>query len=229
MIGIPQLALVAVAISLDTFAAGIGLGTRTRRREWLKIAVFFAVSGGFFPIFGMWIGAVATGIMAQVAEVVGIFVLAGLGIWFLVGAWRSPDPTPGHLGGWLIHRAPGAPLDPARDVPSRRPLERDPGGAPMGDTGTSPAPPSQRLTAGPLLALSLGLSADNLLVGLGLGLYAGANFVLGAFVAIAVFLSTLAGLTLGRLKVQWFGRSAEAIAGLLILGLALFFLVTRGS
>ncbi|GEM_PF-2275472 len=217
MIGIPQLALVAVAISLDTFAAGIGLGTRTRRREWLKIAVFFALSGGFFPLVGMWVGAAATGVLAQVAEVVGIFVLAGLGVWFLVGAWRSPDPTPGHLGGWLIHRAPGAPLDPDRDAGVGH------------EKGAPPPMPTERLTVGPLLALSLGLSADNLLVGLGLGLYAGANFILGAFVAIAVFLSTLAGLTLGRLKVQWFGRSAEAMAGLLILGLALFFLVTRGS
>lgn len=216
MIGIPQLALVAVAISLDTFAAGIGLGTRTRRREWLKIAVFFAVSGGFFPIVGMWVGTVATGILTQVAEVVGILVLAGLGSWFLYGAWRSADPTPGHLGGWLIHAPPGAPLDPDRDV------------GPGDEADGLGHVPSQRLAVGPLLALSLGLSADNLMVGLGLGLYAGAHFILGAFVGVAVFLSTLAGLTLGRLKMQWFGRSAEAIAGLLILGLALFFLVSRG-
>jgi len=215
--GIPQLALVAVAISLDTFAAGVGLGTRTHRREWLRIALIFAVSGGLFPLVGMWIGVVATGLMAQVAEAVGIVVLAGLGLWFMISAWRSADSMPGHLRGWLPHGPPGAPLDPNRRESTTT----------VAVAGRAPETPVT-LGLGPLIALSMGLSADNLLVGLGLGLYGGGNMILGAFVSVAVFVSTLLGLTLGRLKVQWFGRGAEALAGLLILGLAAFFFFTRG-
>jgi manganese efflux pump family protein len=187
--GVVELYLVAVAISLDTFAASLALGTRTPPSGWIRVAVVFALSGGIFPLVGMGVGVLASGILAQAAQLLGVVVLGGLGIWFLVTAWRSPA------------------------YPS----------------GQRPAPPrggrGSVLSLGSLVLLSFGLSSDNLLVGLGLGLQGGATLVLGFITGVSVFGASITGLWLGRLKVSWFGRGAQALAGLLLLGLALFFLL----
>jgi len=194
--GVLELYLVAVAISLDTFAASVALGTRTRPRGWLRVALVFALSGGVFPLVGMWMGFLASGALAQAAQFLGVLVLAGLGVWFLVAAWTAPDHPPGHLPA-ALHPAPSPP------------------------PGAWPAP----LPLGSLVLLSFGLSSDNLLVGMGLGLQGEATLRLGILTGVSVFGATLTGLGLGRLKVAWFGRGAEALAGVLLLGLALLFLL----
>ncbi|TVP44734.1 MAG: hypothetical protein EA350_10930 [Gemmatimonadales bacterium] len=177
VIGLFELYLVAVAISLDTFAAAIALGTRTPPRSWLRVAVVFAVSGGIFPLLGMGLGLLASGMLAQVAGGLGVLVIAGLGVWFLHGAIR--------------------------------PATRE-----VSDAGTLPW--------GGLVLLSVGLSSDNLIVGLGLGLHGGTTVLLGALTMASVFGATLTGLWLGRTKKTRFGVAAEALAGVLLLALAVF-------
>jgi len=177
VIGLFELYLVAVAISLDTFAAAIALGTRTPPRGWLRVALVFAVSGGLFPLVGMGLGLLASGLLAQVAGALGVLVIAGLGIWFLHGAIR----------------------------PGTR-LESNAGELPLGG----------------LVLLSIGLSSDNLLVGLGLGLHGGTTVLLGALTTASVFGATITGLWLGRRKRTWLGPGAEALAGILLLALAIF-------
>jgi manganese efflux pump family protein len=180
-----QLYLVAVAISLDTFAAAIALGTRTAPAGWIRVAAVFAVAGGLFPLVGMWVGLLASGLLTQVAGGVGALVLAGLGGWFLHGALTGGDaPLPGHI----------------QALKPEMPL-------------------------GGLVLLSMGLSSDNLLVGLGLGLQGGMTLLLGALTAFSVFCATLTGLWLGRMKKLWFGRAAEGLAGVLLLGLAAYLLL----
>jgi len=179
MIGLFELYLVAVAISLDTFAAAIAIGTRTPPRGWLRVAGVFAISGGIFPLIGMGLGLLATGVLAQVAGAVGVLVIAGLGVWFLHGAIR----------------------------PGSR-LESNAGELPLGG----------------LILLSMGLSSDNLLVGLGLGLHGGTTVLLGAITMASVFGATITGLWLGRRKRTWLGPGAEGLAGVLLLALAVFLL-----
>jgi manganese efflux pump family protein len=179
VIGLFELYLVAVAISLDTFAAAIALGTRTPPRGWLRVALVFAVSGGLFPLVGMGLGLLASGMLAQVAGAFGVLVIAGLGVWFLHGAIR----------------------------PGTR-LESNAGELPLGG----------------LVLLSIGLSSDNLLVGLGLGLHGGTTVLLGALTTASVFGATITGLWLGRRKRTWLGPGAEALAGVLLLALAVFLL-----
>jgi hypothetical protein len=71
----------------------------------------------------------------------------------------------------------------------------------------------------------MGLSSDNVLVGLGLGLQGGAPAILGGITAVSVFGATLTGLALGALGMARFGRGAIGMAGVLLLGLALAFLL----
>lgn len=181
-----ELYLVAVAISLDCFAAALALGTRIRPRGWLRVGVVFALLGGAFPVLGMWLGVMASGALARLAGVTGALVLAGLGGWFLHGALRPGPGTvaPAHLGRF-----------------------------------------QEEIPTGGLVLLSVGVSSDNLLVGLGFGLQGEPTFLLGAVTAFSVFGATLTGLWLGQTKRKLFGRVAEGLAGVLLLGLAAWLLL----
>jgi manganese efflux pump family protein len=219
VVGLVHLYLVAVAISLDTFAAALALGTRTAPSGWLRVAAVFAVSGGLFPVIGMWIGLLASGLLTQVAGGVGALVLAGLGGWFLHGALTGGDARIG---------VPAAPKPAA--LPRYEPLpELAPGTPPDLLVGRAPPVPIRAVQAelplGGLVLLAMGLSSDNLLVGLGLGLQGGTTVLLGVLTAFSVFCATLTGLWLGRLKKLWFGRAAEGLAGVLLLGLAAYLLL----
>ncbi len=243
MIGLVQLYLVAVAISLDTFAASLALGTRTPPSGWLRVAVAFGASGGLFPVVGMWVGLLASGVMAQLAGGLGALVLAGLGGWFLHGAIGGGGPLKGPVPledepGPVDPHAPVHPLSPAHAPPPpyEPPEVQAPGTPPDLLVGRPPAEaiPLRRpgipaeLPLGGLVLLAMGLSSDNLLVGLGLGLQGGTTVLLGLLTAFSVFCATLTGLWLGRLKQLWFGRAAEALAGVLLIGLAVYLLLAGG-
>lgn len=135
----------------------------------------------------------------------GTFPLLGMGIgWFASGFLAQVAGGVGALmlaglGGWFLHAAVRS--DPAA------------------------LPDAMELPLGGLIFLSMGLSSDNLLGGMGLGLQGGTTYLLGALTGASVFGATLTGLWLGRVKKLRFGRGAEALAGVLLLGLAVYFLV----
>jgi putative Mn2+ efflux pump MntP len=215
LIALLELYLVAVAISLDTFAASMALGTRLRPRGWLRVALVFALIGGAFPVAGMAMGLLASGAMAQVAGGLGALVLAGLGGWFLHGAWKGSEAGgAGHLPG----------LDPAAEgLPGAIGAPGSPEAA--GGGGRAAGSDGATLPLGGLVLLSVGLSSDNLLVGLGVGLQGGTTLLLGVLTSMSVFGATLTGLWLGRRKRLRFGRVAEGLAGVLLLLLAAWLMV----
>lgn len=84
----------AGVISLDAFAAAVGLGTREPRERWWRIAGVFAVVGGAFPVLGLLLGQVASGVVGTWAEVMAAAILAGLGVWLIVGSRGAPARAP---------------------------------------------------------------------------------------------------------------------------------------
>lgn len=216
MTGLFELYLVAVAISLDTFAASLALGTRTPPRGWLRIAIVFALSGGALPVIGMGIGQLASGVLAQVAGGLGALVLAGLGGWFLHGAFKGESGRPEGPGA-----ANGSSEGPGDQAGTNAPAADLPGPTPVPGHLAGIA---RELPLGGLVLLALGLSSDNLLVGIGIGLQGGTTLLLGLMTTASVFGATLTGLWLGRQKRLWFGRLAEGLAGLLLLALSAWFL-----
>lgn len=73
--------LVAVAIGLDLFAAGMAVGaTRPSRRRRLGTAGLYAGLGVLFPLFGLALGRVVQGEFGVVANLGAVIVLIGLGI-----------------------------------------------------------------------------------------------------------------------------------------------------
>jgi len=132
-------------------------------------------------------------------------IASGLGILVLAA-----------LGGWFLHSAVVA-----KGAPSLPPVQA------AGSSAIALDGP-RWLTPGPLFLLALGLSSDNVLVGLGLGLQGGVPALLGGITALSVFAATLMGLALGSRGMARFGRGALGTAGVLLLGLALAFLF-RGA
>lgn len=68
--------------------------------------------------------------------------------------------------------------------------------------------------------MALALSPDNILVGVGVGLYQGGSLLLGLMAGFFIYLSTHIGLHLGALGSLRFGSWALAIGGGLLVALA---------
>jgi manganese efflux pump family protein len=84
-----ELAIVALSISLDSFAASLALGPRAPRHRRLPIALTFALFGGAFPLVGVQLGAWLAGPLRRIAEALSAVVLAGVGGWMLHSARTS--------------------------------------------------------------------------------------------------------------------------------------------
>lgn len=84
-------------ISLDSFAAAVGLGTREARARFARIAMVFGVVGGAFPVVGLLLGRSLSGFMGAWASLLAGSILIGLGIWLTVAARGAPARAPlGH-------------------------------------------------------------------------------------------------------------------------------------
>jgi manganese efflux pump family protein len=81
------------------------------------------------------------------------------------------------------------------------------------------------LGGGSVLLLAMGLSSDNLVVGLGLGLQGASPLGLMLATFVMVGLGSWIGLRVGAAGGRHWGRGALALAGILLLGLALDFLL----
>jgi manganese efflux pump family protein len=86
------LLIVAVALGMDAFSLGIGLGMNglpLRRGVWLSFSV------GFFhmllPLVGILLGKVLSVMMKDIAAVVGGGMLCALGIHMLVHVWKREE------------------------------------------------------------------------------------------------------------------------------------------
>lgn len=197
MILLIQMVMAALGISLDTFAAALALGTRTQRGDRERAAVTFALVGGAAPVVGLMIGRLASGWLGAAAGWISALILVALGVWLLV---QAQDTSPG-------------------EVPSSQPvassLRAELGPLPNEGRGVRFRPPIFGLTL-----MAAGLSIDNLLVGLGLGLHGGSSLVLGILVGLSIYGATHLGLHLGARGRVRFGRWALAAAGILLMAVA---------
>jgi putative Mn2+ efflux pump MntP len=75
-------------------------------------------------------------------------------------------------------------------------------------------------TGAGLLALAATLSVDNLAIGFGLGLHEAGVVAVGLAAGTAVFVTTLAGLEVGRAGRRRWGRWAAGAAGVMLIGIA---------
>ncbi|ACV59231.1 manganese efflux pump MntP [Alicyclobacillus acidocaldarius] len=87
-----QLLLIGLGIGLDNGLAAVGLGASglTRRAQW-RVALIFAVFEAWMPVLGIWIGREVASVLGQSAHIVGIAILALLGLYSLFKRHEEED------------------------------------------------------------------------------------------------------------------------------------------
>jgi putative Mn2+ efflux pump MntP len=100
------LILSAVAVGLDNFAASIGIGLAgvDARTRWRVAVVFGAFEAGM-PLIGLLLGHGAADTLGRATQYAGGALLALAGLWALVEARRSEQPTkdsPGYATSRLL-------------------------------------------------------------------------------------------------------------------------------
>ena len=92
-----QIVALAAAVGLDNGLAAIGLGAAgMTRRHQMQTALLFAVLEGLMPLIGVIIGHGAAAVIGRNARYVGVFVLAGAGLYSLLK--REPQTQEGTRG-----------------------------------------------------------------------------------------------------------------------------------
>ncbi len=103
------IALLALAMSTDAFAAAIGKGIALDRPRWseaLRTGAIFGAIEATTPIVGWAIGRAATSYVTQWDHWIAFVILGGLGVHMIVNGWRAADdePTepPTRHGFWIL-------------------------------------------------------------------------------------------------------------------------------
>lgn len=84
-----QLLLLGTVIGSNNFATALALGALGQEDKKWRILLVFGVFEFFVPLFGLWLGQRASGIMAEQARWLGPLLIAGLGLWTLFDAGRE--------------------------------------------------------------------------------------------------------------------------------------------
>jgi manganese efflux pump family protein len=86
------LSMIALALGMDAFSLGLGLGMRKlpiRNMAWLSVSV--GIFHILMPLLGMALGKLVSALLKEIAVMVGGGMLCFLGIHMLVHAWRRRE------------------------------------------------------------------------------------------------------------------------------------------
>ncbi len=103
------MALLALAMSTDAFAAAVGKGMSLRHPHWreaLRTGAIFGVIEGFTPVLGWALGVVAADYVKAWDHWIAFLLLCGLGLHMAIASLRSPasnpNDKPNRHGFWLL-------------------------------------------------------------------------------------------------------------------------------
>ncbi|MDB5085218.1 MAG: hypothetical protein JWN30_2104 [Bacilli bacterium] len=89
------LLLLAVALGMDAFSLGIGLGMQgLTKKEIIRVSFTIAVFHMVMPLTGMYLGIFFHRYVGELAKIVGAVLLIILGLQMIWNAWRVNDSTP---------------------------------------------------------------------------------------------------------------------------------------
>lgn len=87
-----SLLMMAIALGMDAFSLGIGMGMRNIRFiQILKISFVIGIFHVIMPLLGMFAGKYVSSFLDDIAEVAGGGLLILLGIHMIYSAWRGGD------------------------------------------------------------------------------------------------------------------------------------------
>ena len=103
--GLPEVALLAVGLSMDAFAAAICKGVAMERATLGRAAVVGLWFGGFqgiMPLFGWLLGSRFFACIAAVDHWIAFLLLVMLGLNMLCEARHGESPSDASLGVWIM-------------------------------------------------------------------------------------------------------------------------------
>lgn len=184
--------IVSVALGIDAFSVAVGIGLGgAKKKQMLKITAAVTVFHVFMPLAGLYLGSILGRIAGPLAGVIGALVLMAIGLSVI---WKSLK----ELGFIKVSSASAA---GAPQVKEQSILASD--------------------TFLSLLLLGGSVSLDALSVGFGLGALQVDLWLTVITMGIIAGAMTLTGLLCGRLLSRTFGKWAEVIGGVILLGVGL--------
>jgi len=79
-----KLAILILSLGLDTLAVALALGiSGIGRRNRLRVGTSFALFEGGMPLIGFVAGRLVSGAIGDIASLIGIAVLFGVGVWMV--------------------------------------------------------------------------------------------------------------------------------------------------
>lgn len=177
------IALLALAMSTDAFAAAVGKGSALRKPRWseaLRTGAIFGAIEAITPLIGWALGYAAAEYVKVWDHWIAFTLLSLLGLRMVVAASRMPDADeaekPSRHGFWL------------------------------------------------LAVTGFATSIDAMAVGVGLAFLNVSILPIAASIGLATFVMVTLGVMVGRLLGKVAGRWAEAIGGVLLIGIGAFIL-----
>ena len=96
-----KLAVLVLSLGLDTLTVAVGLGiSGIGRRERLRVGTTFALFEGGMPLVGFLLGHVISGALGDLASLLGILVLFGVGAWMVYEALSGEEDADLTVEGW---------------------------------------------------------------------------------------------------------------------------------
>jgi manganese efflux pump family protein len=87
-----KLALFVLSLGIDTFTVAVGLGiSGIGRKNRLRVGVSFALFEGLMPLIGFLLGHAVSNLFGNIASVLGILILFGIGVWMIKEAFSRED------------------------------------------------------------------------------------------------------------------------------------------
>jgi putative Mn2+ efflux pump MntP len=173
-----SIALLALAMSTDAFAAAVGKGTALQNPRWseaLRTGAIFGIIEAATPLVGWALGYAASSYVKAWDHWIAFTLLGVLGIRMILAALQTPDETeaekPTRHGFWL------------------------------------------------LAITGFATSIDAMAVGVGLAFLDVSIMPIAAAIGLATFAMVTIGVMLGRVLGSIAGRWAEALGGILLIGI----------
>jgi putative Mn2+ efflux pump MntP len=87
-----KLALFVLSLGIDTFTVAVGLGmSGIDRKSRLRVGVSFALFEGLMPLIGFLLGQAVSNVLGDIASLLGILILFGIGLWMIKEAFSEND------------------------------------------------------------------------------------------------------------------------------------------
>ncbi|WP_100402132.1 sporulation membrane protein YtaF [Bacillus sp. FJAT-42315] len=203
-----SLYMLAVAVSLDSFSAGLAYGLKRLKLPMKSSIVLSLCSAGSLLVAMMTGHILSRFISEQTASQIGGFILIGLGAWVLWQFFRADhksDQLEDQPLVYLEFKRLGIVIQ----------ILKSPAAADLDKSGT--------ISGMEAVLLGLALSLDSFGAGIGAALLGFSPFILAASVAGMNFLFVTSGLWCGRkfANVQWIQRVAF-LPGILLIILGTF-------